>query len=496
MLSSLIGKIGKINKLVLAMIFVIIAFLYIIIRGGTYEAEVNLYEEDVKPEDLKIEIAQGKDVISIDDIGLDGSIVRFKVTALSEGSAEVWIHVSEDHEMIKVFYVHKFKFVTEGSRLGPCTGGNIIIVLLILYSVILLISFAVEFREGIRKDFYSHHNIVLLAIVIILTVIIIHNILYMISSRGIMDFINGVLYSSHSHLVITIPIAFIASVAVFGSNIVLLKKEGFKKKNLLGTFISLLFLLGLFAPFVIDEVLERQTLFDVHREDGIWNYIRIIIINYLFTMIFYMVVIVESTIIMSIRAAFKIPAFDRDYILILGCWMRKDGTPTPLLKGRVDAAIRFADMQKKATGKDIIFVPSGGQGSNEVMSEAECMARYLASCGINEESILKEEKSTNTYENFKFSLEKIREQAGDRDIKLAYATTGYHVFRSGRIASRNGIEAQGIGSKTKKYFWINAFIRELTAIMHYEKKFHFKVAGILFIVVFFMGSLLFISNVI
>ena len=75
MLSSLIGKIGKINKLVLAMIFVIIAFLYIIIRGGTYEAEVNLYEEDVKPEDLKIEIAQGKDVISVDDIGLDGSSI-------------------------------------------------------------------------------------------------------------------------------------------------------------------------------------------------------------------------------------------------------------------------------------------------------------------------------------------------------------------------------------------------------------------------------------
>ena len=70
------------------------------------------------------------------------------------------------------------------------------------------------------------------------------------------------------------------------------------------------------------------------------------------------------------------------------------------------------------------------------------------------------------------------------------------MFRSGHIASRNGIEAQGIGSKTKKYFWMNAFIRELTAIMHYEKKFHFKVAGILFIVVFFMGSLLFISNVI
>lgn len=45
-------------------------------------------------------------------------------------------------------------------------------------------------------------------------------------------------------------------------------------------------------------------------------------------------------------------------------------------------------MQKEATGKDLIFVPSGGQGSDEVIAEADAVANYLRSIGIPEEQIL------------------------------------------------------------------------------------------------------------
>ncbi len=57
------------------------------------------------------------------------------------------------------------------------------------------------------------------------------------------------------------------------------------------------------------------------------------------------------------------PDYDKDYVIILGCGIRKDGTPLPLLAGRIDRAMNFAKAQKEATGKDITFITSGGQGS-------------------------------------------------------------------------------------------------------------------------------------
>ena len=67
------------------------------------------------------------------------------------------------------------------------------------------------------------------------------------------------------------------------------------------------------------------------------------------------------------------PEPDKDFLIILGCGFRKDGTPSPLLRGRLDRALRFAEKQEAATGKAPIFVTSGGQGPDEVCSESACM---------------------------------------------------------------------------------------------------------------------------
>ena len=40
-----------------------------------------------------------------------------------------------------------------------------------------------------------------------------------------------------------------------------------------------------------------------------------------------------------------------------------------------------------ATGKDIIFVPSGGKGDDEVISEAQAIKNYLMEQGIDEGNI-------------------------------------------------------------------------------------------------------------
>ncbi|MBQ5535329.1 MAG: YdcF family protein, partial [Oscillospiraceae bacterium] len=157
------------------------------------------------------------------------------------------------------------------------------------------------------------------------------------------------------------------------------------------------------------------------------------------------------------------PEKDKDFLIILGCGLRKDGTPTPLLRGRIDRALSFYRQQKAETGKELIFVTSGGQGPNEVISESASMKRYLIEQGIPAEQIVEEDRSTDTFENMKFSREKIR--AINPNGKVAFATTNYHVFRSGLFARRVKMRAVGMGAKTKWYFWPNAAVREFVGLL-------------------------------
>ena len=49
------------------------------------------------------------------------------------------------------------------------------------------------------------------------------------------------------------------------------------------------------------------------------------------------------------------------------------------------------------------MVVSGGKGSGEKITEAKAMKDYLIKNGIDKNRIIEEDKSTNTYENFKYS---------------------------------------------------------------------------------------------
>ncbi|MBQ1490629.1 MAG: YdcF family protein, partial [Blautia sp.] len=114
-------------------------------------------------------------------------------------------------------------------------------------------------------------------------------------------------------------------------------------------------------------------------------------------------------------------------------------------------------------GKKAIFVPSGGQGRGEPMAEAKAMTNYLLSQGFHEEDILPEDRSVNTYENMKFSKAIIERE--NPHAKSIFVTTNYHLFRAGILARKVGFLADGLGSRTKWYFWPNAFVRELMGLL-------------------------------
>lgn len=147
-----------------------------------------------------------------------------------------------------------------------------------------------------------------------------------------------------------------------------------------------------------------------------------------------------------------------DYIIIHGAGLRGE-EPTPLLRGRIDKALELW----KAQGAHAILIPSGGQGSDEVISEAEAMARYLSSRGVPQDSILLEDRSTTTMENLLFAKH-LLEARGLGAYRCAFVTSDYHVFRTSLYASKVGLKGDGIGSKTASYYFPSAFIREFIAI--------------------------------
>lgn len=182
-----------------------------------------------------------------------------------------------------------------------------------------------------------------------------------------------------------------------------------------------------------------------------------------------------------------------DYIIIHGAGL--DGPrPTPLLAGRIDKALELWNKQHQH-GK---FVVSGGQGADEIVSEAQAMRDYLLEKGVSADAILMEDKSTTTWENLRYSLAIINADrttgvgatsaatVASRDVTTAASdastsdvsgtatsssgfttavvTSDFHVFRCAEYAHNLGIKADGIGSHTKGWYWPTAFIREFIAI--------------------------------
>ena len=49
--------------------------------------------------------------------------------------------------------------------------------------------------------------------------------------------------------------------------------------------------------------------------------------------------------------------------------------------------------------------------------------------------------------------------------RAAFSTSSYHVYRGGILAAEDGWDLDGMGSRTKWYFWPNAFLREYLGLL-------------------------------
>lgn len=125
--------------------------------------------------------------------------------------------------------------------------------------------------------------------------------------------------------------------------------------------------------------------------------------------------------------------YDEDAIIVLGAGLR-GSRPSSTLRGRLNAAYEYHKQNP-----DALIVVSGGKGHDEDITEAQAMETYLINLGVPGEIIVKEEKSTSTFENFVFSKE-ILDGLSEKNYKIAYISNEYHVFRAGHIAKKAGFE--------------------------------------------------------
>lgn len=323
-------------------------------------------------------------------------------------------------------------------------------------------------KEQYKKQKYSYSIIMNLGLVIFLIINILRQINLLITnsnSTSINDLYNNTLNSFSYFAFFILPLIIVLALYSIITNIVLIYKEGFKFQNLLGIIFGICITLGAFASQFIFEIIKKIDLINSNL------YIKKFIDIGLNSVLCYFYCLTLATLYCNIMAARHKPDLDKDYVIILGSRIRKDGTLTPILQARVDKAIEFAKEQKEKSNKRIVFVPSGGKGEDEIISEAEAMKNYLIEKGISSEDIIVEDKSKNTYQNLKFSKQKIEED--NKGGKIIFSTTNYHVFRSGVIANNEGIDCEGMGSKTKWYFYTNALIREFIANLFNQRKQHF-----------------------
>ena len=144
-----------------------------------------------------------------------------------------------------------------------------------------------------------------------------------------------------------------------------------------------------------------------------------------------------------------------DCIVVLGA--KVNGTqPSGALRNRIQVAAEYLQ-----ANPDTIAVLSGGQGSDEQISEAACMYENMIALGIDPSRLILEDKSTDTSENLIFSRRLI-----PKDASVGLVTNNFHIYRSLRLAKGLGWQVSGIPVHTTAISFPHYMMREFIGVMY------------------------------
>ncbi len=153
--------------------------------------------------------------------------------------------------------------------------------------------------------------------------------------------------------------------------------------------------------------------------------------------------------------------YREDAVVVLGAGVRGT-TPSRTLKSRLEKAVKY-----HTKNPDAVILVSGGQGPQEDITEAEAMRIYLVEHGVDPDKIIKEEKSTSTYENFNFSKE-ILDRHFTNNYNIAFITNDYHIFRSRLYAKQATFKnATHLHASTRLSYLLSGSLRECLTVIKY-----------------------------
>ena len=155
--------------------------------------------------------------------------------------------------------------------------------------------------------------------------------------------------------------------------------------------------------------------------------------------------------------------YDEDVVIVLGAGVHGD-VPSRHLAKRLDKALEYHEKNP-----DALILVSGGKGTQESVTEASAMSRYLIQRGVPEDKIIMEEAAASTFENFKFSLNIIAQNYGTRfggEYKVAFITNDFHVYRAEKLAEKAGLKnVTHLHANIDLYTYPQNYIRETLAVL-------------------------------
>ena len=145
-----------------------------------------------------------------------------------------------------------------------------------------------------------------------------------------------------------------------------------------------------------------------------------------------------------ILSADEAAGFDADCVIVLGAGVRDDGTPSHILRDRIDTGILLY-----ATGAAPKLLMSGDHGRVEY-DEVNVMRSYALNAGVPSADIFMDHAGFSTYD----SLYRARDVFAAKRVIIV--TQAYHLPRALYIAKALGLEAWGVPADLNQYagqFW-------------------------------------------
>ena len=128
-----------------------------------------------------------------------------------------------------------------------------------------------------------------------------------------------------------------------------------------------------------------------------------------------------------------------DCILVLGCGVKEDGTPSDRLRDRVKVGVMLYE-----AGVAPKLLMSGDHGS-ESYDEVTAMLKLAIELGVPKEDIFLDHAGFSTYESV------YRAKAIFSCDSIVLVSQEYHLYRALHIAERFGIEARGVSADLVPY---------------------------------------------